>query len=906
MGAVIRICWSMLIVLVILVGCGPAGDIPPTPTTLLTPTRKPGLEGQHPVPSPIPEGERGTAPAQAGGQVVTYIPSEGIGNIAVRLTFPDTPRYPDGAGVVVDVATFFTSNNDFHEDVDSAPIGLIRVAYLWPGKESRSTGVRSDGEFDYGGETSIRALRDVIRFATGEIPDKDGHYIGDLSPFSVLTDQVGLYAFSHPGIAAVNVLALYGDQLSVRYFVGRENPTVDAISAVELGYWDDDRQPVLNPLYGYPDNYSPTAITLDYSYVRWNADWRYPQQPDYVGYPYFDLNGNGRYDDGDFILSYKVPSMFGKRVYSAALTRALRENGVLTLEDWPLDLATPEEAAEWWEFRVTPPRYPLLAEKTPDLKVLLLFCQEGHVQPLADRPQIHQAYDGFYHTAGLWTRLNPDAVYLPAEKFPGYQDHPANTEPDNWQSFDGWAYPPVKVGSVLAPQAAVAEMADRTHEDNWEADLSTMLYPLDLRSGLSEGRCGDGVCDGPESPQNCPQDCSPTEEAERPEGQETVRRGFIVVHCDPQEILNLHENYDPATFDYDGSGDYSAEDAWKALMDLVDLADSFGVHLTLQFSPPYVDFMRQPRCDAILGAGRAYPKNADGVSYTRCLDLVMAWGANGHELSLHHHGPNHDPLKFDGYTNREVYAVKGQRACSADDGPACGCEQGRCYWCAPPDSSLVCREYAGPPPGPVGSDLEWKGPIEGPDSMMALVYSVFGEGTIRSYCSNHGDEVSDMPSDPAIIYTTQGSGYDNAPSPMCIAYDVEREFHTEPKYAWFYSHGFVFNHDDLETVKTTLREMLSEKSGHVLGLVFHVNNYLKSEVNPDDPRYAHLIRDLFTYLSEPPDGGGPVGIKTLSDLMVEAGKTEAPNPCADVCFTLDESSEKASYTIPVPPQRNCP
>ena len=98
------------------------------------------------------------------------------------------------------------------------------------------------------------------------------------------------------------------------------------------------------------------------------------------------------------------------------------------------------------------------------------------MQSLADRPHIHQAYDGFHHTAGLWTRLNPDAAYLPAAKFPGYQDHPANTGPDDWAMFDKWAYPPVKIGPKLAPQAAVAEMADRTHENNWTPDLETTLY----------------------------------------------------------------------------------------------------------------------------------------------------------------------------------------------------------------------------------------------------------------------------------------------------------------------------------------------------------------------------------------------------------------------------------------------
>ena len=75
----------------------------------------------------------------------------------------------------------------------------------------------------------------MIRFASGAIPDADGNYISDWSAVPLLTDNVGLYAFSHPGIAATNVLALYGDELSVAYFVGRENPTVPALSAMELG-----------------------------------------------------------------------------------------------------------------------------------------------------------------------------------------------------------------------------------------------------------------------------------------------------------------------------------------------------------------------------------------------------------------------------------------------------------------------------------------------------------------------------------------------------------------------------------------------------------------------------------------------------------------------------------------------
>ena len=58
------------------------------------------------------------------------------------------------------------------------------------------------------------------------------------------------------GIAATNVLAMYGASLShVKYFVGRENPTEDMLSAMDIGYFEGII-PVSNSLYVYPDDYS--------------------------------------------------------------------------------------------------------------------------------------------------------------------------------------------------------------------------------------------------------------------------------------------------------------------------------------------------------------------------------------------------------------------------------------------------------------------------------------------------------------------------------------------------------------------------------------------------------------------------------------------------------------------------
>ncbi len=486
MESAFRLASLMLALLLLLMACSPASLIPtaePSPPSTTLPTEEATLSPT--VPPATPEVSAPSQRGTPGGQLITYLNSEGIGKIAVRITFPQQPRYPDGAGVVVSISPFLTRHDDFDEELEVGSLGLIHIAYLWPGTSSASSGVRSEGVDDYGGPQSIQALRDVIRFAAGLLPDVNGQTLGDLSPFPVLTDNVGLYAFSHPGIAAVNVLALYGDQLPVAYLVGRENPTVDTITAMELGHWGEHGEPQVNPLYHYPESYSPTAIHLDYSRLRWDAEMTYPQHRQFIGYPYFDLNDNGRYDGGDFILSYKVPTMEGKRLYSAALTQALLDNGALTAETWPDDLLPPQEAAEAWAFRSTPARYPLLREKAPDLKVMLVFDAHDHVQPLPDKPNVHQAYDGFHATAGLWVRLNPDRAYVEALHLQGlerYREHPANQEPDDWMEINEWAHPHARAAGMRVSQAAVAEMADRTHDNRWEDDLDALLFPLEAEA----------------------------------------------------------------------------------------------------------------------------------------------------------------------------------------------------------------------------------------------------------------------------------------------------------------------------------------------------------------------------------------------------------------------------------------
>jgi hypothetical protein len=363
---------------------------------------------------------------------------------------------------------------------DLTSIGLIQVSYLWPGQADTTTGVKSGGTFDYGGEQSIQVLRDVIRFASGLIPDKTGRYLSAIIQVTPLTDEVGLYAFSDAGLASVNVLSLYGDMLSgVQYFIGRENPTVDTLSCLEAGYLDDTGQPVYNPFYNYPASYSSAAINLTYTNILWDAAYT-DERTGIVGHAFLDLDGSGTSSINDYVMSWRVPVMFGKRTYSVALTQALLDNGALSLSNWPADLSTPDEAARVWQFRQSTGRYVDLRSIMPDLKVMLVFAQQDHLQVAQDKPHIHQAFQGFRFEGGLWVRLNPDRAYvqslIPAagEDFP---DNPANTQPEDWKKVGTYAYP-LQEGTTtrLVPLAAIAEMADRAHFGRWDENLGQVLY----------------------------------------------------------------------------------------------------------------------------------------------------------------------------------------------------------------------------------------------------------------------------------------------------------------------------------------------------------------------------------------------------------------------------------------------
>lgn len=416
----------------------------------------------------------------AGDFLITHIQSPENGKIAVRVDLPQVARYPEGAPVVVMASTWFVEKYDvkrvgFHLEFDPTAVGAISITHLWPGKQDPETGIASDGVYDYGGPKSLAALRDTIRFAAGEIPNIDGFYLHELITLNPLYDNLGLFASSHAGVVATNVLVYFGEDVSaVRYFVGRENPTMAEMYPLEIGHFDDRHRPVYNPYYDHT-GYTPTTLKVDYSRVGWLQNQKYPE-----GVPYFEVP-----DGEDYIWCGKGPFMMGKRWFSHALTQALLDNGAFTEQNWPDTLATPRETKDFWPSRITVHNYPLIGEKLPDLKVMLVFATYDHVQAAPDKPHIRQAYDGFKKGAGLWTRLNPDLSYVQREvhesasKEIGFPDNKANAEPGNWfTEAESWGFADRLAGEMTnksVPMAGIAEMADRVRMNNWDDNLDGIL-----------------------------------------------------------------------------------------------------------------------------------------------------------------------------------------------------------------------------------------------------------------------------------------------------------------------------------------------------------------------------------------------------------------------------------------------
>lgn len=426
------------------------------------------------------------APALAGVDVAVDLPSSaaGTGTLAVRVFAPanlSETRYPEGAPVLI-WGPGGTSEGSLNDPLRRAT-DVIRIVFLFPGGRDLATGRSSGGSYDFRGLASILALRDVLRYAAGELADSQGRRIDDVLPVPVLHHDIGLLGSSNGGNIVVAVAVLFGSELSgrLRYVIQWESPVSSQITLADLGPATlDCSGTAQRPSFRAPNprylGYGPLELTADYSQIAYD--------PSSATHPVFlDGNGNRRYDtvatqtsgcrtpdlsgnnaletSEDFPLSSHTVA--GKQCYSRAVTRALRDGGVFG-GSWPSSIATVEEADAYWGLREAVRLYPAATAAIPGVEAMVLASLEDHVQVAADHPHIRQAFEG-WQGAGAPVKLNPGLSYLRTADSTlaartDLLDLAFGESPKGWSDASSFCLP--ETVSVDAMQlAAVWQMADR-------------------------------------------------------------------------------------------------------------------------------------------------------------------------------------------------------------------------------------------------------------------------------------------------------------------------------------------------------------------------------------------------------------------------------------------------------------
>jgi hypothetical protein len=158
----------------------------------------------------------------------------------------------------------------------------------------------------------------------------------------------------------------------------------------------------------------------------------------------------------------------------------------------------------------------------------------------------------------------------------------------------------------------------------------------------AEGPCGDGVCDGPENPQNCPQDCaeatsapeapSPPPSSGVPDYEPPINV-FMVMHIDPS--VNRETNsFEVTPRFYQETHD---EIDW-----LMEEAERHGMHLTFLYNGWYPQWALEHgdtgQFRELVEAGHEIGSHAHRITYDPARDLWV-----GHVDELDKYGrPNYD------------------------------------------------------------------------------------------------------------------------------------------------------------------------------------------------------------------------------------------------------------------------
>jgi hypothetical protein len=459
--------------------------------------------------------------------VSTYVPSQAApgAGIAVNMIYPEKPRYKDGAPVAV-IAPGGAGADGLTFTMHAAQAGFIELRMAFPGGGSPK--FQSGGIYDYRGSQSQTALKDVLLFAAGKIPDTKGHFIGELLPVKVATTNVGLVGWSNGGNIAMVTLGKFSAELNsiVNWVVFYESPIGQLFFPPNLGGTKD----LLTNKHYRQGSAATGSCNVDWKKLAWDpailrnsGEHKKLGEPELPGVLYFDENKNGVWDESvEFALNYAMDVGLDKQIYppevcSALMTMKMFDRWVPDVPDpreqgnsdhqqsnkppppkkpvkgaapepapkqkvkhiiaWPKRMATLRESETFYGDRDGSAYYAQIAKDYPFMMVTVIGTYIDHLQKQPDHPHIAMQYNAWLAHKVHWVRLNPESCY-PALMTIMNSENFTNNKPNatidastiaNYLEGEGTTKDYVLV------EAAIAELADRRRAKNLSFPL---LMPL--------------------------------------------------------------------------------------------------------------------------------------------------------------------------------------------------------------------------------------------------------------------------------------------------------------------------------------------------------------------------------------------------------------------------------------------
>jgi len=422
----------------------------------------------------------------------THIPSDagGTEGICVKIIPPPVQRFPGGAPVAV-----YVEGGTKGDGLDGTGLkleleGFVEIYFNFPGSGRLEDA--SGGEYDLRGPECLKALRDVIKFASGELADNSGKNLSDfLKKVDPDYSNVGLIGLSNGGNAAIAAAGMFGDQLSsLSWIVNYESPVGDGMPTCDAGSNGSSTNPSVNPAY------NTETGEFDLSLIAWDDTVSINKNHSFVnlcemhGGLYFDVNKNGVVDEGtDFILVpfvYQIGSDY-KAFYSVRIMQEAVGRNLIPSTP-PSHIPTLSQTEEFWFYRNGENWIEQAVQKIPDLIFIVEASETDHAQSAPDHPHVLIQYQGFCDAGCRFVRLNPDRTYV--EKILGFSASDA-ADNDAFACFTHQSVitglQPTRAGGypiAVTVKAAACEAADRTYYNNTDYQIDEVISSVDQTGSI--------------------------------------------------------------------------------------------------------------------------------------------------------------------------------------------------------------------------------------------------------------------------------------------------------------------------------------------------------------------------------------------------------------------------------------